>query len=230
MRLGNITEAEILKQAQHQYENETANITLDIQKTALLVIDMQDEFIKPHWTHFWIPQATRIVPTINQIIKACRNTKIPIIFTVYSKTHNYLDRPHTLWNMPSRSYTKEIDQSTLFQTGTIWKDISQEKNDIIIHKSSYGAFFDTPLETILKNLNKDTVIITGTLTNFCCSMTARQAYERGFNVIFTSDATATHFPDMQEYELKILRRGFAKIMTTSEILHTLTKDTQYGSN
>ena len=223
MKLGNISEEEILQQAKHQYEHETATITLNPIKTALLVIDMQDEFIKPHWTHFWIPQATRIVPTINQIITTCRDKKIPIIFTVYSKTHNYLDRPHTLWNMPSRSFNKEIDQSTLFQKGTIWKDLSQEKNDIIIHKTSYGAFYDTPLETILKNLNKDTVIITGTLTNYCCSMTARQDYERGFKVIFSSDATATHFPELQDYELKILRRGFAKIMSSEEIISTLKK-------
>ena len=218
MKLGNITEEEILKLAQHQYEQGSANFTLNPQKTALLVIDMQDEFIKPHWTHFWIPQATKIVPKINKIIHTCRNHKIPIIFTVYSQTHRYLDRPQTLWNMPSRSPTKEIDQSTLFQIGNIWHELSQENDDIIIHKSSYGAFYDTPLETILKNLKKDTVIITGTLTNYCCSMTARQAYERGFKVIFSSDATAAHFPDMHTYELKILRRGFAKIMSTTEIL------------
>ena len=218
MKLGNITEEEILKFAQHQYEQGNAHFTLNPQKSALLVIDMQDEFIKPHWTHFWIPQATKIVPKINKIIHACRNHKIPIIFTVYSQTHRYLDRPQTLWNMPSRSPTKEIDQSTLFQIGNIWHELLQENDDIIIHKSSYGAFYDTPLETILKNLKKDTVIITGTLTNYCCSMTARQAYERGFKVIFSSDATATHFPDMHTYELKILRRGFAKIMSTTEIL------------
>ena len=222
MKLGTITEKEILQLAHQQYEKGSANFSLNPHQSALLIIDMQDEFIKPHWTQFWVPQATRIIPTINQIIHACRTYKIPIIFTVYSKTHRYLDRPHTLWNMPSRSFSKEIDQSILFQTGTIYKELSQEENDIIIYKSSYGAFYDTPLETILKNLKKDTVIITGTLTNYCCSMTARQAYERGFKVIFSSDATATHFPEMQEYELKVLRRGFAKVMTTEEILISIS--------
>jgi nicotinamidase-related amidase len=218
MKLGEITEEEVQFLAQQQYTKQSATINLNPRKSALIVIDMQDEFIKPNWTQFWIPQATKIVPKINNIIHTCRQHQIPIIFTVYSQTHHYLDRPHTLWNMPSRSNIKEIDIKTLFQKATIWKELSQNKNDIIIHKSSYGAFYDTPLETILKNLKKDTIIITGTLTNYCCSMTARQAYERGFKVIFTSDATATHFPDMQEYELKILRRGFAKIMSTDEIL------------
>ena len=92
------------------------------------------------WTHFWIPEAIRIVPEINKIILACRKHSIPIIFTVYSKTHQYLDRPHTLWNMPSRSFVKEIDQTTLFQNGAIWHELSQKNEDIIIHKSSFTNY------------------------------------------------------------------------------------------
>lgn len=223
MKLGEITEKEVLNLAKEQYLSGNANIHLKLEHTALLVIDMQDEFVKPHWTHFWVPQATKIVSKIQNIIEICRQTQIPIIYTVYSKTHQYLDRPISLWLMPSRSYTKDIDQSQLFQTVSIWQPLKPEQNDIIIHKSSYGAFYDTPLETILKNLGKDTVIITGTLTNYCCGTTARQAYERGFKVIFCSDATATHFPEMHQYELQVLRRGFAKIMSTNEIIKTLSQ-------
>ena len=84
-------------------------------------------------------------------------------------------------------------------------------------KPSYGAFYDTPLETILKNLGRDTVIICGTLTNFCCGMTARQAYERGFKVVVGSDVTATDDPSMQEPELMVLRKGFARVLTADEI-------------
>ncbi len=89
-------------------------------------------------------------------------------------------------------------------------------------KSSYGAFYDTPLETILKNLGRDTVIICGTLTNFCCGVTARQAYERGFYVVFGSDVTATDDPELHEAELKVLRKGFARVLTGAEIASALT--------
>jgi nicotinamidase-related amidase len=91
----------------------------------------------------------------------------------------------------------------------------------VIHKPSYGAFYDTPLETILKNLGKDTVIICGTLTNYCCGMTARQAYERSFRVVFGSDVTATDDPDMQEPELKVMRKGFAMVLSADEIIEML---------
>ena len=116
------------------------------------------------------------------------------------------------------------DQSAtklFFEKGNIWHEIKPKKDEIIIHKPSYGAFWDTPLETILKNMKKDTVIICGTMTNYCCGVTARQAYERCFKVIFGSDVTSTDIPEMHDYELKVLRKGFAKILTTEEIIKQL---------
>jgi nicotinamidase-related amidase len=95
------------------------------------------------------------------------------------------------------------------------------KNDLVILKPSYGAFYDTPLETILKNLNKDTVIICGTLTNLYCGATARQAYERGFKVVFGSDVTSTDDPELQEPELKVLRKGFARVLSLAQIIEAL---------
>ena len=84
----------------------------------------------------------------------------------------------------------------------MWHELAPREDEIVIHKPSYCAFYGTPLETILKNLGKDTVIICGTVTNICCGMTARQAYERSFKVIFGSDVTSTDDPDLQEPELK----------------------------
>ena len=57
--------------------------------------------------------------------------------------------------------------------------------------------------------------------NFCCGMTARQAYERGFKVVFGSDITSTDDPQLQEPELKVLRKGFAKVLSLAEIIRTL---------
>ena len=61
---------------------------------------------------------------------------------------------------------------------------------------------------MLRSLDVSTVVIAGTMTNFCCGATAREAYWRGFKVIFGSDITATDDDDMHEAELRTLRRGF----------------------
>jgi len=83
--------------------------------------------------------------------------------------------------MPTR-YAEE--DAAWFHQGTIWYELAPLEDEIVHYKLSYGAFYDIPLKTILKNLHKDTVLIGGTLTNFCCGTTARQAYERGFKVSF----------------------------------------------
>ena len=219
--MGELTEKQVLDLAKNTYEKGNAKFDIILDKCALLVIDMQDEFVKPHWTPYWVPEATKQVPRIQKLIAHCRKKKIPVIFTVYSKTHNYLDRPKTLPLMPSRFPGLKIDQSSFFIKGSVWHRIKPNEDEIIIHKSSYGAFYDTPLETILGNLNKDTVIICGTLTNYCCSTTARQAYERGFKVVFGSDVTSAHFIDLHEAELKVLRRGFGKVLSVDEIIKKL---------
>jgi len=221
MKESSFSEERVLELAKKSYEEGEVKFDVVAEKCALLVIDMQDEFVKPQWSPYWVPEATRRVPQMKQLIQHCRKLNIPVIYTVYSKTHRYLDRPKTLPFMPSRFPDLPIDQSSFFVTGHVWHDLAPMKDEIIIHKPSYGAFFETPLETILKNLGKDTVIISGTLTNYCCSTTARQAYERGFKVVFGSDVTAAHFPEFHEMEIQVLRRGFAKIMSLQDILTVL---------
>ena len=221
MEEGEYTEQQVLDLAKKAYEEGRAGFDIVPEKCALLVIDMQDEFVKPHWTPDWVPEATRQVPRIKRLIEHCRAKKIPVIFTVYSKTHNYLDRPRTGEFMPGRYPEVKADRSSSFVEGRIWHELAPMEDEIVIHKPSYGAFYDTPLETILKNLGKDTVIICGTVTNICCGATARQAYERSFKVIFGSDVTSTDYPDLQEPELKVLRKNFARVLSADEIIESL---------
>ncbi len=221
MKIGNFSEEEVLALARKAYEEGNATFEVIPEKCALLVIDMQDEFVKPHWSPDWVPGATKQVPRIKKLIEHCRTKNIPVIYTVYSKTHNYLDRPKTGKYMPGRYSDLDIDFSKFYVNGQVWHELQPKEGEIIIHKPSYGAFPDTPLETILKNMEKNTVIICGTLTNFCCGATARQAYERSFKVIFGSDVTATDDPEMQEPELKVLRKGFAKVLSLDEIIDAL---------
>jgi len=221
MEIEEYNEKYVLDIAKKTYEKGDVKFDIIPDKCALIVIDMQNEFVKPKWTPYWVPESTRQLPKIKKLINYSRKKNIPVIFTVYSKTHDYLDRPKYLPFMPCRFPDYDIDQSDYFIKGEVWHEIKPLKNEIIIEKPSYGAFYDTPLETILKNMGKDTIIICGTLTNYCCSTTARQAFERSFKVIFGSDITSSHFIDYHETELKILRRGFAKILSCEEIINEL---------
>lgn len=210
----------LYKAAIDAYKNGDVQFDIKVERCALLVIDMQDEFVRPEWTSLWIPEATRQAPKIKRLIEHCRSNKIPVIYTAFKDTNSYKDRPRTGDLMPNRYPDLGTDPSW-FKEGKIWYEIAPKQDEIVLFKSSYGAFYDTPLDTILKNLNKDTIIICGTLTNYCCGTTARQGYERGYKVIFGSDVTSTDDPDMQEPELQVLRKGFAKVMDIESIIKNL---------
>jgi len=214
------TEEIVLKAADDAYKMGDVKFDIKPDNCSLIVIDMQDEFVRPEWTSSWIPEATRQVPKIKKLIDHCRNKNIPVIYTAFKNTHSFKDRPKTGELMPNR-YPQLGSDPTWFKNGEIWHEILPKENELIIYKPSYGAFYDTPLETILRNLGKDTIIICGTLTNYCCGTTARQGYERGFKVIFGSDVTSTDKLEMQEPELQVLRKGFAKVMESEKIIESL---------
>jgi nicotinamidase-related amidase len=214
------TEEIVLKAADEAYKMGDVKFDIKPDNCSLIVIDMQDEFVKPEWTSSWIPEATRQVPKIKRLIDHCRKKNIPVIYTAFKNTHAFKDRPKTGELMPNR-YPQLGSDPTWFKNGEIWHEIMPKENEIVIYKPSYGAFYDTPLETILRNLGKDTIIICGTLTNYCCGTTARQGYERGFKVIFGSDITSTDKLEMQEPELQVLRKGFAKVMESEKIIESL---------
>jgi nicotinamidase-related amidase len=214
------TEEEVLVLARQAYRSGQATFPVIPTRCALLVIDMQDEFVRSGWTPYWVPDATRMVPRLTPFISQCREAAIPVVYTAFARTHHNLDRPRAGAFMPNR-YDAAGVSDAWFRDGRIWHELSPRAEDVLILKPSYGAFYDTPLETILRNLNRDTIIVTGTLTNFCCGTTARQGYERGFQVVFCSDLTATDDPEMQQAELCVLRKGFARVMTADAIVAAL---------
>ncbi|MCD4685232.1 MAG: cysteine hydrolase [Anaerolineae bacterium] len=217
-------EQEILARARRAYDQGQASFEIVPDKCALLVIDMQEEFVKPGWSPSWIPEATRQVPRIKQLIAHCRALDIPVIYTVFSATHHFLDRPASGATMPNRYPELDVDPAEFDDQGRVCHELAPAPGDVVIHKPSYGAFYDTPLQTILTSLGRDTVIICGTLTNYCCGTTARQAYERSFKVVFGSDVTSTDDPAMQEPELKVLRKGFARVLSAAEIIAHLGEE------
>ncbi len=150
-------------------------------------------------------------------IELCGQRGVQVVFTAFAPTHRYLDRPHGGAFMPNRYPELGPPDPAWFRDWTIWHELAPRDGEVVIFKPSCGAFHDTPLETILRNLDRDTVIICGTLTSFCCGTTTRQACERGFKVVFGSDVAATGDPAMQEAELEVLRKGFAKVLPSAGI-------------
>jgi nicotinamidase-related amidase len=218
--LGSFTEEVITRNAAAQYGQGDADMRVTPGRTALLIIDMIDEFVRPRWTPYWVPKATAQAPVIRQIRDAFNAARAPVIYLAYEVSLRGLNFPSTDARVPIGS-AADLYAGEILQQVAIWHDLTPGPDDLLILKHSYSGFHQTPLESVLRSLGMTTVVITGTMTNFCCGSTAREAFWRGFDVVFGSDCNSTDDQALHEAELATLRRGFAKIATAAEIITAL---------
>jgi nicotinamidase-related amidase len=228
-QLGEFSEAWVQERARRLYETGEAKIDLDPRGTALIVVDMIDEFVKPHWSPYWVPQATAAVPRIRRVIDAFHRAGLPVIYLAYEIGQRGLNTPVTDKLMPTTMdcgpWVKD-----LWREVTFYEEIAPQGNDLVVLRHSYSGFYASELEPILRSSGVTTVVISGTLTNFCCGATAREAFWRGFAVIFGSDVNATDDDDAHEAELRVLRRGYARIMVAEEIISELERASASGAD
>lgn len=215
---GRYTEEEVLREAELAYTEGRAVWDIDPSRSVLLIIDMEDEFVKPGSSVHWIPDAYRQVPKIKLLIEACRSQDVPIIFTCCIYHPEGYDAG-LIPEVPMGMARAGMDE--LFREVDIFEELSPQSDDVIIVKQTYNAFFNTNLEHTLRGMGRDTLIICGTMTNYCCGATARDGFFRGFRIVFGSDVNATDDPSLHEAELKTLRRGYALVLSCDEIVEAI---------
>jgi len=210
-------EATVVREAAADYELDRHDVfQLHPAECALLVIDMQQGFVRPG-SPMWVPQAQRILPAIADMASWCRSIGIPVFFTAAT----YLDRHPN----DSKAYCVPPLEVVLGEGAPgrqVAPELLGEGDRIIGTKYTYNAFFGTELHSQLHGLGVRTVIITGTLTNFCCEATARGAFDLGYHVAFASDLTATDSAHAHRATLRTLRRGYARVMGGADIRRELS--------
>jgi isochorismate hydrolase len=98
------------------------------------------------------------------------------------------------------------------------------KDDLLIDKNRYSAFFNTGLDETLRSEGIEELIITGVMTNCCCETTARDGFVRDYRIFFISDATATANDDLHIATLKNLAYAFAHVMNSGQMNKLLKED------
>jgi nicotinamidase-related amidase len=218
--LGSFSAADIATVAADQYAAGEADMHVLPGRTALLIVDMIDEFVRPHWTPYWIPDATAQAPRIAEVAAAFRAAAAPVIYLGYEIGLQGLNFPLAETRVPIGSGVADYAGEILREVA-IWHELRPEDGDLVILKHSYSGFYQTPLEAVLRNLGVTTIVITGTMTNYCCGATAREGFWRGFDVVIAADCNSTDDARLQEAELATLRRGFARIATADEIIEAI---------
>ncbi|HZJ28524.1 MAG TPA: cysteine hydrolase, partial [Solirubrobacterales bacterium] len=140
----------------------------------------------------------------------------PVLFTEHTINADCAGRYYEFWDEIAAGATREGNEGT-----GVYHEIAPEAGQRVIAKHSYDAFANTNLDYVLRSQGIQTVIICGTLTNYCCEGTARGAFSHQYDVVFGSDVCATNNPDQHLATLRTMRYGFARVMDHETILRLL---------
>jgi nicotinamidase-related amidase len=167
---------------------------VDPKRTALLMIDMQNDFIA-EGAPMETPAGRSIVPKLRELLTFCRNKGILVIYTAHVHRADKLDLGLLGEIWPPLGETLALVEGT--PGAEIYPELTPREGEPLITKFAYDAFYGTKLDHILRINGIDTVIIAGVTTDNCCLSAARGALWRNYRVIFLSDGTATFdYPDI----------------------------------
>jgi ureidoacrylate peracid hydrolase len=196
------------------------------EKTALLVVDMQNDFVQ-EGAPIEIPRPRAMVPRLNRLLDVCRAHQILVIYIRHVIRGGDIDAGRLADHHAAIRQNKAIIAGT--SNVEIYEGLTPQPGDLVVAKPRYSAFYGTDLEAILRSKGIDTMIISGTVTNVCCDSTARDAFSRDYKVIFLSDGTATRdLPDLgfgsvsaeeiQKVVLTVLAMSFAQVSSIDQMM------------
>lgn len=191
----------------------THEMQLNPEKAALLVIDMQYFFLDPS-SPSYTSGGPAILPNLKRLIHAFREAQRPVIYTRHVHHPDLLDAGIMAgwWEGMCVEGTPESE---------VHGDIAPLPNEKVILKHRYSSFYNTDLETILRVLKVEDLVISGIMTNMCCESTARDAYYRDYRVFFLADGTGSINEEMHLASLLNLSFGFAWVTNVDSILTEL---------
>jgi ureidoacrylate peracid hydrolase len=219
--------AELLSLIQSQRGKLHPFESLDMPRTAHVVIDMQNGFMEPG-APVEVPVAREIVPNINAIsttVRRCGGRNIFLRMTVDSGSQSSWSNWFAHMHTPQRGtdIAKAFTRNAHYWQ--LWPELEVAESDKLVEKTRFGAFVPgaSTLHELLQSQNIDTLVITGTLTNCCCESTARDAMQMNYKIIFVSDANAALSDAAHNATLENMAMLFADVMTTGEVLTAMTR-------
>ena len=194
------------------------SIELDARRTALLVIDVQNDFCHPDGFFagfgFDVTPCAEVASRIAPVVETARGRGLPVIWT---KSTNADPPTHRL--LPARFRRPRADgrPPDQFVPGSwgwsIVDALEPQPSELVVEKPRYDAFLRTGLEDELRGRGITTVVVTGVITNCCVDTTARSAFMRGLDVLVLADCVATFAEerDLHDASLRNLEQLFAVV-------------------
>ncbi|GGJ31858.1 cysteine hydrolase [Deinococcus roseus] len=198
---------------------------LDPSKTALVLIEFQNDFTTPggalHGAVKGVMDSSQMLEHTTALVKQARDQGVTIIHAPISFAAGYGEI-----NPSPYGILKGVVDSNAFVKGSWGAEIidvmQPEAGDIIIEgKRGLCAFASTNLDFILRSRGLQNVALAGFLTNCCVESTMRTAYEKGFNVLTLTDCVAATSEEEQRVAIEKDYPMFSRPMTSKDLLGAL---------
>ena len=196
-------------------EAEPYPLQIDIGRSALVIIDMQRDFLEPGGFGAALGNDVSLlaaaVEPIRNVLNAARETGLLVIHTREGHRPDLADAPPLKVNRgdPATRIGAPGPMGRILVRGEPGHDIVSELYPIagepVIDKPGKGAFYQTDLELMLKNHGIETLMVCGVTTEVCVNTTIREANDRGFRCIALSDCCASYFPDFHAAGLAMIK-------------------------
>lgn len=200
--------------------------TIDPARTALVVVDMQNYFLKPGFMGE-VPMARAIVPAVNSLAADVREAGGHVVWIKNSTN----DTRQSWSTFHEHLFTAEKMQQR-YETMTeghegheLWPLLDVRAEDAQIVKKRFSAFVQgsSRIEEHLKARGIDTVLIAGTATNVCCESSARDAMMLNYKVVMVADALATYTDTEHNAALAAFYAIFGDVQTVEQTLASLAR-------
>jgi nicotinamidase-related amidase len=194
---------------------EPAEVSIDLDRTALIIIDMQRDFLEPGGFGAAlgndVARLQVAVAPCRDVLAAARRHGILVIHTREGHRPDLSDAPPLKVERgdPALRIGAPGPMGRILIRGEPGHDIIPELYPIagepVIDKPGKGAFYQTDLELMLHNRAIDTLLVCGVTTEVCVNTTVREANDRGFRCIVLSDCCASYFPEFHAAGLAMIK-------------------------
>jgi nicotinamidase-related amidase len=200
--------AEILLEAEPQA------VALDLARTALVIIDMQRDFLEPggfgETLGNDVSLLAPVVPACRRVLDAARAAGLLVIHTREGHRPDMADAPPAKVERgtPSTRIGCAGPMGRILIRGEAGHDIIPElaplPHEPVLDKPGKGAFYQTDLELMLRNRRIENLLVCGVTTEVCVHTTVREGNDRGYRCIVLGDCCGSYFPVFHEIGLKMI--------------------------
>jgi nicotinamidase-related amidase len=205
------------------------------EHTALLVIDMQRDFVEPggfgETLGNDVSLLRTVIPPLRQVLAASRAAGMTVIHTREGHRPDLTDCPPAKLNRgnPTLRIGDAGPKGRILIRGEYGHDIIDElapcADEVVIDKPGKGSFYATDLNEVLAVAGITSLVVTGVTTEVCVHTTVREANDRGYECLVLSDCVGSYFPEFQQAGLAMIAAQggiFGWVAASAAYLHALS--------